>query len=111
MGLQLSRLERTPDKREVVGSSPLKPTKEEPRFTAIAVSYTHLDVYKRQLMQGAATAQKEFDNDDLKTNDCYKYAAIRNELKRHNSMLADAAHDAGVVEQRDYAIFQNYRCV
>ena len=23
-------------------------------------------------------------------------------------MLADAAHDAGVVEQRDYAIFQNY---
>ena len=26
MGLQLSRLERTPDKREVGGSSPLKPT-------------------------------------------------------------------------------------
>ena len=25
-GLQLSRLERTPDKREVGGSSPLKPT-------------------------------------------------------------------------------------
>ena len=25
MGLQLSRLERTPDKREVGGSSPLKP--------------------------------------------------------------------------------------
>lgn len=23
-------------------------------------------------------------------------------------MLADTAHDAGVVEQRDYAIFQNY---
>ena len=27
MGLQLSRLERTPDKREVGGSSPLEPTK------------------------------------------------------------------------------------
>ena len=27
MGLQLSRLERTPDKREVGGSSPLRPTK------------------------------------------------------------------------------------
>ena len=26
LGLQLSRLERTPDKREVGGSSPLKPT-------------------------------------------------------------------------------------
>ena len=34
MGLQLSRLERTPDKREVGGSSPLKPTglnEPEPR--------------------------------------------------------------------------------
>ena len=27
-GLQLSRLERTPDKREVGGSSPLKPIRE-----------------------------------------------------------------------------------
>ena len=29
MGLSLSRLERTPDKREVGGSSPLKPTEEK----------------------------------------------------------------------------------
>ena len=35
----------------------------------IAVSGADIDA----LMQGAATAQKEFDNDDLKTNDCYKY--------------------------------------
>ena len=28
MGLQLSWLERTPDKREVVGSSPIRPTIE-----------------------------------------------------------------------------------
>ena len=33
MGLQLSRLERTPDKREVGGSSPLKPTSGWPRGT------------------------------------------------------------------------------
>ena len=38
-------------------------------------------------MQGAATAQKEFDNDDLKTNDCYKYAAIRNMLYRKGKTM------------------------
>lgn len=34
--------------------------------------------------------------------------AIRSELKKHNSQLADAAKDAGVVDPRDYAIFQNH---
>lgn len=33
---------------------------------------------------------------------------LRNELYRHNSQLADAARAAGVIEPRDYAIFQNY---
>lgn len=33
---------------------------------------------------------------------------LRNELYKHNSQLADAARAAGVVEPRDYAIFQNY---
>jgi len=33
--------------------------------------------------------------------------AIRSELARHNTQLADAAHDAGVIDPLDYAIFQN----
>ena len=33
---------------------------------------------------------------------------LRNELARHNSQLADAARHAGVIESRDYAIFQNH---
>ena len=33
---------------------------------------------------------------------------IRSELRTHNSQLADAAKDAGVIEPRDYAIFQNH---
>jgi DNA-damage-inducible protein D len=33
---------------------------------------------------------------------------IRSELRQHNSQLADAAKGAGVVEPRDYAIFQNH---
>lgn len=36
-----------------------------------------------------------------------KRLSIRNELKTHNKALADAAHDAGVTESKDYAIFQN----
>lgn len=34
--------------------------------------------------------------------------AIRADLRSHNSQLADAAKDAGVIESRDYAIFQNH---
>jgi len=33
---------------------------------------------------------------------------LRNELAKHNSQLADAAKGAGVIEPRDYAIFQNH---
>jgi DNA-damage-inducible protein D len=33
---------------------------------------------------------------------------LRNELRRHNSQLADAAHKAGVIDTIDYAIFQNF---
>ena len=35
--------------------------------------------------------------------------AIRSELRTHNSQLADAAEDAGVIDPRDYAIFKNHR--
>ncbi len=34
--------------------------------------------------------------------------AVRSELRAHNSQLADAAKDAGVIEPLDYAIFQNH---
>lgn len=44
----------------------------------IAVAGADIDA----LMEGAAKAQKDFDNDDLMTNDCYKYAALRNILYR-----------------------------
>ncbi len=33
---------------------------------------------------------------------------LRNELKKHNAQLAEAAHDAGVITNMDYAIFQNH---
>jgi DNA-damage-inducible protein D len=33
---------------------------------------------------------------------------LREEMRRHNVQLADAAKDAGVIEPKDYAIFQNH---
>jgi len=33
---------------------------------------------------------------------------LRAEMRQHNAQLADAAKDAGVIEPRDYAIFQNH---
>lgn len=44
----------------------------------IAVAGADIDA----LMAGAAKAESDFDNDDLMTNDCYKYAALRNILYR-----------------------------
>ncbi|MDO5123437.1 MAG: glucose-6-phosphate isomerase [Eubacteriales bacterium] len=44
----------------------------------IAVAGADIDA----LMKGAQTAQADFDNEDVFTNDCYKYAALRNALYR-----------------------------
>lgn len=44
----------------------------------IAVSGANIDA----LMAGAAKAQKELDNSDITSNDCYQYAALRNILSR-----------------------------
>ena len=33
---------------------------------------------------------------------------LRAEMQKHNSLLASAAKDAGVIDSRDYAIFQNW---
>ena len=44
----------------------------------IAVAGADIDA----LMAGAAKAESDFDNSNLMTNDCYKYAALRNILYR-----------------------------
>ena len=40
--------------------------------------------------------------------DDQKRLAIRQEMKKHNKTLADAAHDAGVITNLDYGVFTNY---
>ncbi len=71
----------------------------DPRKEIIALGQTYFAVKTRQ--------QELIENYDQLSED-QKRLAIRAEIKRHNAALADAAHDAGVVEAIDYAIFQNY---
>lgn len=70
----------------------------DPRKEVIAVGQTYFAVKTRQ--------QELSENYEELTED-QKRLAIRNEMKRHNTALTDAAHDAGVIEPLDYAIFQN----
>jgi DNA-damage-inducible protein D len=51
------------------------------------------------------TRRQELSDEEVEAQ---RRLTIRSELRTHNSQLADAAKDAGVVEPRDYAIFQNH---
>lgn len=70
----------------------------DPRKEIIAVGQTYFAVKTRQ--------QELIDQYDQLSED-QKRLAIRREMAEHNKSLADAAKNAGVIEQRDYAIFQN----
>jgi len=71
----------------------------DPRKDIIALGQTYFAVKTRQ--------QELIENYEELTED-QKRLAIRGEMKRHNAALADAAHEAGVVQPIDYAIFQNH---
>lgn len=70
----------------------------DPRKEVIALGQTYFAVKTRQ--------QELIDDYDQLSED-QKRLAIRNEMREHNKSLAEAARNAGVVEPRDYAIFQN----
>ena len=53
------------------------------------------------------TRQQELIEDYDELSEDQKRLAIRNEMIVHNKSLAEAAQQAGVISQRDYAIFQN----
>ena len=70
----------------------------DPRKEVIAVGQTYFAVKTRQ--------QELIDHYEELTED-QKRLAIRREMTEHNKSLAEAAKMAGVVEPRDYAVFQN----
>lgn len=70
----------------------------DPRKEVIAIGQTYFAVKTRQ--------QELIDNYEQLSED-QKRLAISNEMIAHNKSLAEAAQMAGVVDPRDYAIFQN----
>lgn len=70
----------------------------DPRKEVIAVGQTYFAV---------KTRQQELIDDYEQLSEDQKRLAIRNEMIVHNKSLAEAAQMAGVVDSRDYAIFQN----
>lgn len=70
----------------------------DPRKEVIALGQTYFAIKTRQ--------QELIEDYDELTED-QKRLAIRNEIVNHNKSLAEAAQQAGVIEPKDYAIFQN----
>ena len=70
----------------------------DPRKEVIALGQSYFAVKTRQ--------QELIDNYEIITEE-QKRLAIRREMIEHNKALADAAREAGVITDKDYAIFQN----
>ena len=74
----------------------------DPGKEVVALGQTYFAVQTRiQELQGLEAYQKLSTEDE-------KRLFLRNEMAKHNTQLAAAAKDAGVIEPVDYAIFQNH---
>ena len=74
----------------------------DPSKTIVAQAQTYFAIQTR-----IAEVQQMEEYNRLSTEE-EKRLFLREEMANHNSQLADAAKDAGVIEPYDYAIFQNY---
>lgn len=70
----------------------------DPSKEVIALGQTYFAVKARQ---------QELIEDYDQLSEDNKRLAIRSEMAEHNKSLADAASMAGIIEAKDYAIFQN----
>lgn len=70
----------------------------DPEKEVIALGQTYFAV---------KTRQQELIEDYDQLSEDQKRMAIRNEMRAHNKSLAEAAQQAGVLDPKDYAIFQN----
>lgn len=74
----------------------------DPSKTIVAQGQTYFAIQTR-----IAEIQQMSEYQSL-TDEEEKRLFLRTEMLKHNSLLASAAKDAGVIDNRDYAIFQNW---
>lgn len=70
----------------------------DPRKEVIALGQTYFAIQTRR--QEVADYFNQLDEDN-------KWLVIRGDIKQWNQMLAEAAHNAGVISDEEYAAFQN----
>jgi DNA-damage-inducible protein D len=70
----------------------------DPRKEVIALGQTYFAIQTRR--QEVADYFNQLDEDN-------KRLVIRGDIKQWNQMLAEAAHNAGVISNAEYAVFQN----
>ena len=73
----------------------------DPKKEIVAQGQTYFAVQTRRQELDDKGIGENITEDEQRLN-------LRNKIRQHNSQLADAAKDAGVVESADYAIFQNH---
>ena len=74
----------------------------DPNKTIVAQGQTYFAIQTR-----IAEVQQMAEYQAL-TNEEERRLFLRAEMQKHNSQLASAAKDAGVIDNKDYAIFQNW---
>lgn len=74
----------------------------DPTKTIVAQGQTYFAIQTR-----IAEVQQMKEYQELSSEE-EKRLFLRSEMQKHNSHLASAAKDAGVIDSKDYAIFQNY---
>ena len=74
----------------------------DPRKTEIAQAQTYFAIQTRYAEIQQMEAYQSLTSEESKR------LFLREELRKHNSKLADAAHNAGVITPLDYAVFQNF---
>ena len=74
----------------------------DPRKTEIAQAQTYFAIQTRYAEIQQMEAYQALTSEESKR------LFLREELRKHNSKLADAAHNAGVITPLEYAVFQNF---